>query len=95
MVIVFAGILGLAVASIGAIKDTRWGEPFRWISFLRSPIITIAWSVLLSAMFHESYWMLIGLGAMALERFTVEIWKAILRPIPVRIINNSDVPRRN
>ncbi len=72
---------GLVVATIGAWKDSRW-EPFSWTTFIRSPLVCIAWTCVLSILFHGNSIVLIVLSAAALERISVEFWKGIIRKRP-------------
>ena len=79
--IIVSLILGIIVACIGAWKDTLW-EPFRWRSFVRTPILVLIWALMLQFLFQDSSSILVALAAIAMERFTIEGWKAVLRPMP-------------
>src|SRR6476661_5090892 len=83
--IVSGGLLGLLigtlVASIGAWKDVRW-EPFSWRTFIRSPIVAMAWGVVVAMLFPRQALVLVGLSAAALERVSVELWKGCGRRMP-------------
>lgn len=79
--ILAAFALGMITAGIGAWKDSVW-EPFRTMTFVRSPTIATAWGFALWYTARSSNWFIVALAAIALERFTVETWKAILRKRP-------------
>ncbi len=69
-------IYGLIIALLGALKDTRY-ENFNIIKFIRSPLITAIWAVILGYALPGLPLYIIGLSAIALERITVEIYKGI------------------
>lgn len=81
---VIAGVVGLLVglhaASWGAFKDTPF-EGFRLRSYLRSVILAALVAVVAAPLLpHEGAAVLVLMGVVyAIERFTTEWWKAILR----------------
>lgn len=80
--ILFAGLLGLSEALLGAWKDTLF-EPFELTKFVRSPIVVMLWALIIGLWwFPGDHWFLVGASAMALERLSVETWKAMLRRPP-------------
>lgn len=69
-------IFGTTTALLGAIKDTRY-EDFDIYKFIRSPVITAVWAYILSRIYNNVDAIMLGLAAVALERITVEVYKAI------------------
>ncbi len=83
--LVFAIVLGIAVACFGAWKDTLW-ETFQWRAFLRTPILTTGWSLVLLLSVPDSHWFLMGISAVALERFTIELSKLVTGEMPSKFL---------
>lgn len=85
LVIVGFFLAGLWTAALGAWKDTLW-EPFSARKFFRTPIITVATGGLLLMIFgfpvNFREFFLYIFTAVALERFAVESWKALVRKQP-------------
>lgn len=68
-------IAGLVVGTVGAWKDTLF-EDFEWSKFFRSAIITEIWYLILRQKYRDPL-ALVLLSSIALERLTVEIYKAL------------------
>lgn len=68
-------VYGLAIASLGAIKDCRY-EEFSFRKFLRSPIIAALWGAVLWLVLPV-HPILTGLATGTLERITVELYKGV------------------
>lgn len=79
--ILLALIIGFITASCGAWKDTLF-EEFSLLKFFRSPIVILFWAAILSVSYSGSPALLIAAGASALERLSVEAWKAVIRKPP-------------
>jgi hypothetical protein len=80
--------LGFSVAILGAWKDTQW-EPFSVKTFLRSPVLSILWAVILVSIFKNNNPLLIALSAISMERLTVESWKGLIRKMPSKFNNEE------
>ena len=75
-------LVGLAIASLGAYKDTTF-EGFNEQTFWRSPLIAAGYGALGTSLFpkNESKVLLAGFAGMS-ERLTVETWKATYNKTP-------------
>lgn len=77
---------GLLTASGGAYKDTLF-EEFEALKFWRSPIVSMAWYILIDAAYPTHPVILkVGLCSM-MERLSVETYKAIYKPEPGKFKN--------
>lgn len=77
---------GLVTSCIGAYKDTLY-EDFEPLKFFRSTIITFLWYVIIDQIYADSPVVLkIGLCSM-MERITVELYKAVVKPEPGKFKN--------
>tara|TARA_Y100000310_G_scaffold300146_1_gene335579 strand:+ start:549 stop:854 length:306 start_codon:yes stop_codon:yes gene_type:complete len=74
-------LLGLIIATTGAWKDTLF-EDFSITKFFRSPIVTECWYLFLVFAFPGQPILLILLSSAALERLSVETYKALRRQPP-------------
>jgi len=82
MMIYFYGLLvGCFIAVTGSWKDTLF-EKFEIVKFFRSPIVTQIWYILLLYLYNGRPLLLILLSSAALERITVEGYKALRRQPP-------------
>ncbi len=81
-------LIGFCVALVGAWKDIVW-EPFSFRTFMRTPIICTFWGVVLVIFLKDKDWFLIALSAIALERLSVELWKALFRKMPSKFKSKS------
>lgn len=72
---------GLVTASMGAWKDTLF-EPFEPAKFVRSPLVTELWYLILLNKYPDAPLPILLLAAAALERLSVEGYKSILRQAP-------------
>jgi len=73
--------VGCFIAITGSWKDTLF-EKFEIVKFFRSPIITQLWYLLLLHHYKGRPLLLILLASAALERLTVEGYKAVRRQPP-------------
>lgn len=73
--------LGLVVAAIAAYKDTLF-EDFEPVKFFRTPIVTELWYLALRNYYPDQPLSLVLLSSAALERLTVESYKAVRRQPP-------------
>jgi len=77
---------GFLTALGGAYKDTLF-EPFERQKFFRSPIVAFFWYVMINLVYPTQP-VILKLGlASAMERFSVEFYKAIYRPEPGKFKN--------
>lgn len=74
-------LTGLVTATMGAWKDTLF-EPFEAVKFVRSPLLTEFWYLVLLNKYPDAPLSLLLLGAAALERVSVEGYKSIMRLPP-------------
>ncbi len=81
LIYVYGLFVGCFIAITGAWKDTLF-ERFEIVKFFRSPIITQVWYIVLLYLYRGSPIVLILLASAALERVTVEGYKAIRRQPP-------------
>lgn len=81
VIYVYGLFMGCFIAITGAWKDTLF-EKFEIVKFFRSPIITQVWYVVLLYFYRGMPILLILLASAALERVTVEGYKAIRRQPP-------------
>jgi len=81
MVFILSIAAGFLVASCGAWKDTLF-EPFELRKFFRSPLLVALWALVLFCSYPTRPGVLLVLSACALERLSVEGWKAIIRKPP-------------
>lgn len=72
--------VGLFIATLGAWKDTTF-EPFEIRKFFRSPVVVEIWYLILLRYHPGQSFALLALASAALERLTVETYKAV-RGIP-------------
>lgn len=82
MKLFYGFFLGLLIAVTGAWKDTLF-EDFDRAKFFRSPLVTEAWYLLLLHK-YEGPLPLVLLSSVALERLTVEGYKALIRKPPAK-----------
>ena len=70
-----AGMLvGSLTAIGGAVKDAPY-EGFDFSTFMRSPVLTGLWAVILGEMFPKVPVLPVALAAVGAERLTVELYK--------------------
>ncbi len=81
MLYLYGFFMGCFIALTGAWKDTLF-EEFQLVKFFRSPIITGVWYLILLHYFKGSSILLIVLSSAAMERVTVEGYKALIRQPP-------------
>jgi hypothetical protein len=81
MIFVLSVVAGFLVAICGAWKDTLF-EPFKLRKFFRSPLVVTFWALVLFYCYPARPGVLLVLSACALERLSVEGWKAIIRKPP-------------
>ncbi len=81
LVYVYGFFMGFFIAITGSWKDTLF-EKFEIVKFFRSPIITGLWYLVLLYYYADDHLILIVLASAALERVTVEGYKAIIRKPP-------------
>ena len=81
MIYLYGLFMGCFVALTGAWKDTLF-EEFQLVKFFRSPIITWLWYLILLHFYKGSSILLIVLSSAAMERVTVEGYKALIRQPP-------------
>ena len=81
MIYVYGLFVGCFIATTGAWKDTLF-EKFKIVKFFRSPIITEMWYLFLIYRYNGRPLPLILLASAALERLTVEGYKALKRQPP-------------
>lgn len=70
-------IVGLVIAVGGGWKDAP-KEGFSIVKFFRSPLMTVSYALLMSAVTHRH--MLIAVAAIGFERATAETWKKFFFP---------------
>lgn len=81
MIYIYGFFVGLFIASTGAWKDTLF-ERFEFTKFFRSPLLAEFWYLFLLYRYQGRPMALILLASAALERLTVEGYKAIIRKPP-------------
>ena len=88
LIYIYGLFMGCFIAITGAWKDTLF-ERFKVITFFRSPIITQLWYLVLLYYYDGRPLILILLASAALERVTVEGYKAIKRQPPGKFQSNT------
>ena len=78
---VYGLLVGCFIAITGSWKDTLF-ERFDIVKFFRSPVITEVWYLVLLHFYGSRPLLLILLSSAALERLTVEGYKALRRQPP-------------
>lgn len=81
MIYMLGFLLGLVVAACGAWKDTLF-EPFSIAKFFRSPVVVELWFLFLLYAYPAYPVPLVLLSSVALERLSVEAYKAVRRQPP-------------
>ena len=81
LIYVYGFFMGCFIAITGSWKDTLF-ESFQIVKFFRSPIITQIWYLVLLYCYGGRPLILIILASAALERVTVEGYKAVRRQPP-------------
>ena len=81
IVYILGFFMGFFIAITGSWKDTLF-EKFEIVKFFRSPIVTQAWYLILLYAYRGNSIVLIVLASAALERVTVEGYKALRRQPP-------------
>lgn len=81
-------IIGFITATCGAWKDTLF-EPFSIFKYFRSPIVISLCYLFTIHLYPHSPSLLIAASSSALERLSIESWKAILRKPPGKFMNKD------
>lgn len=77
---------GIITALGGAYKDTMF-EPFEFIKFWRSPILTFIWYFIIDKI-YPNYPVILKIGfSSMMERLTVETYKAVKKSAPGKFKN--------
>lgn len=84
---------GLLTALGGAYKDTIF-EPFEFMKFWRSPILTFIWYLIID-IFYPTQPVILKIGfASMMERLSVETYKAVFNHAPGKFLNCNCVDNK-
>ena len=91
--VLYGFLPGIVTAMGGAYKDTLY-EPFEFQKFMRSPIVSFLWYIIIDKKYpRQSVLLKIGLASM-MERVTVESYKAFRGKIPGKFNNCTVVDNK-